>query len=136
MISGTVISHPKFVFHDGGISDKILISLGSDNGTTVMVKTTSRGYRHDYHFGCQCEHRHPSFHLVQNSCFLEKPTWVCLNEFYEFNAPQLFAKRRAGHYREIGILPQELNDLLVQCVLQSNDISGLQERIVRRANGV
>lgn len=136
MISGTIISHPNFRFHDGGISNKILISLGISSGTTILVKTTSKGYRYMPTFGCQCEHRFPFFHLVQNSCCLALPTWVCLNEFYEFKADALEAKRIAGDFHQIGTLCGDLTRSLVECAIQSDGITGHQERILKAANGI
>lgn len=136
MIAGTIISHPKFVFHDGGVNDKILISLGSAKGITVLAKTTSKSYRYDVLFGCQCRHRFPNFHLVQNCCCLPLPTWVCLNEYYEFDAEQLAMKQAAGHFRYLGNLPGDLTRLLVECATESDDISSHQEQIVRLSNGL
>ena len=136
MTPGTIILHPNFRFHDGGVSNKILISLGQHNDITVLAKTTSKGYRYDTAFGCQCEARFPCFHLVQNCCTLPKPTWVCLNEFYEFTGSELLLKRSAGEYRHMGDLSPDLTRLLIECVLSSDDISGRQENIVRAANGL
>lgn len=134
MTPGKIILHPNFVFHDGAVSNKILISLGTKDDTTVFVKTTSKGYRYDHTFGCQCKHRFPNFHLVQNCCLLAKPTWVCLNEYYEFDRRTLEIKYASGDYKFIGDLNQDLTDRLVQCAIETDDISIHQEKIVRAAN--
>jgi hypothetical protein len=136
MTPGTVIHFPKFVFHDGAVRDKYLIALGSSFGITVLVKTTSKGWRYLLTYGCQSRHRFPCFHLVQNCCQFPKPTWVCLDDYYEFDDVELARREQAGEFRIAHILPSGIAADLAQCAIDSDDISGQQERIVRATNGL
>lgn len=136
MSPGTVIHFPNFVFHDGAVRDKYLISLGTASGITVLVKTTSKGWRYLLTYGCQCKHRFPNFHLVQNCCQFPKPTWACLVEYYEFDNLKLLQKKQAGDFSIVHSLPKNIALELAQCAADSNDISGRHELIVRDANGL
>lgn len=76
MIPGRVIFWRDFSFDDGGVSDKLLVIVGTDgNGTRLMLKTTSqsRSYRPDAdgcHFGSSV-HR-----FKQYLGGFRIPTWV------------------------------------------------------------
>lgn len=131
MTPGTIFTDQNFVFHDGEVGNKILISLGAKSGVVVVAKTTSRGHRYKTVFGCQVKDRFPNYYLVQNCCVLSKPTWICLDEFYEFSANQLVQKHFAGHTKCIGNLPDEITADLICCALNSLDISTAQEEILK-----
>lgn len=130
MTPGSIFFDKKFVFHDGEDGKKILISLGTSSGVTLVAKTTSQGHRYGCNFGCQHKDRFPNFHLVQNCCVLSKPTWVCLSEFYEFNDAQLLKKKFGGDIEHIGDLSNEITKSLLECAVASEDITELQEKIV------
>jgi len=134
MTPGTIFQHQNFRFHDGAIGNKILIVLGSLDGVTVVVKTTSRSSRYSSSYGCQPRDRFQNFHLVQNCCILSKATWVCLDEYYEFSDKKLLALHFAGHVKQLGCLSEAITSELVACALESNDISSYQESIIRLAN--
>jgi hypothetical protein len=134
MTPGTVFSDQNFRFHDGGYAKKILIVLGSANGTTVVAKTTSKSHRFSSAFGCQPNDRFQNFHLVENCCLLSKATWVCLDEYYELRDRKLVAKHFAGEVKHMGYLPPDITSMLVSCTLDSADLSHSQEAIVRAAN--
>lgn len=136
MTPGTVIHFPNFVFHDGAVRDKYLIVLGSAFGVTVLVKTTSKGWRYLLTYGCQSRHRYPCFHLVQNCCQFRKPTWVCLIDYYEFNDAELAQGEQVGDFHIAHLLPSNIALELVQCAIESDDISGKQQSVVRAANGL
>lgn len=108
MTPGTVIHFPNFVFHDGAIRDKYLIALGSALGITVL----------------------------QNCCQFPKPTWVCLDDYYEFDDQELARRGQAGDFQIAHILPPGIAVELAQCAIDSDDISGEQASIVRAANGL
>lgn len=87
MTPGTFFVDKHFRFYDGEEAQKILVALGTNHDVTIVVKTTSRGVRYRNEYGCHADHRFPNFHLVKGCCCLPKPTWVCLDEYYEFNPP-------------------------------------------------
>ena len=98
-----------------------------------MVKTTSQGRRFRNDFGCQADHRFPNFHLVKGCCCLSKPTWVCLDEYYEFKDSELLQRHFSGDIDRIGLVTDEITIALMECALQSEDISPRQTRIVQTA---
>jgi len=53
-------------------------------------------------------------------------TWICLDDFYEFDATELLQGSFSGRIQHIGDLPSSMLLALISCALQSDDISGLQ----------
>ncbi len=133
MTPGTLFVDRHFTFHDGDEARKILVSLGTAHGITLVVKTTSQGKRYKNDFGCQSDHRFPNFHLVQNCCCLSKPTWVCLDEYYEFKDAELLQRHFSGEINRIGTLSDDLTEAMMSCALASEDISARQAAIVQSA---
>ena len=131
MKPGTILLHKDFVFADGATADKYLITLGSEAGIAILVKTTSKGVRYRNDHGCQAAGRFPAFLLTVGCCCLPKSTWVCINEFYEIAEADLQAKLVAGQVYKHGELPAELIRDLQVCVATCDDISAYQERVVR-----
>lgn len=133
MTPGTLFFDRHFRFYDGEEGQKILIALGTAHGVTMVVKTTSQGRRFRNDFGCQADHRFPNFHLVKGCCCLSKPTWVCLDEYYEFKDSELLQKHFSGDINRIGLLTDPITVAVMECALQSEDISPRQTRIVQTA---
>lgn len=133
MTPGTLFFDRHFRFYDGEEGQKILIALGTAHGVTVVVKTTSQSRRFRNDFGCQTDHRFPNFHLVKGCCCLSKPTWVCLDEYYEFKDSELLQRHFSGDIDRIGLLTDEITIALMECALQSEDISPRQTHIVQTA---
>lgn len=133
MKPGTLFFYRDFRFHDGGSADKIIVALGSSQGVTLVVKTTSQGKRYLNDYGCQADHRFPSYHLVKNCCCLEKPTWIVLGEFYELKYAELVQKNFTGDLRRIGELSDDITIDLMKCSIQSDDISSHQASIVQNS---
>jgi hypothetical protein len=133
MTPGTLFFDRHFRFYDGEEGQKILIALGTAHGITIVVKTTSQGRRFRNDFGCQADHRFPNFHLVKGCCCLSKPTWVCLDEYYEFKDSELLQRHFSGDINRIGLLTDEIAIALMECALQSEDISPRQTHIVQTA---
>lgn len=131
MTPGTIFTDQTFVFHDGKVGNKILVSLGAKSGVIVVAKATSQGQKYSSIFGCQIKDRFPNFFLVQNCCVLAKPTWICLHEFYEFSAADLLKKHFSGDTKSIGNLPDEITVDLIECALNSLDISAAQVKILK-----
>lgn len=133
MTPGTLFFDSSFAFHDGEIGKKIFVVLGTSSGITIVAKTTSNGKNYLNDFGCQENHRFPNFHLVQNCCCLSKPTWVCLDEFYELKDTDLLQRHFNGQVNRIGELPKEITIKLLTCTLNSQDISYKQSDITKDA---
>lgn len=131
MEPGTLFFYRNFKFQDGEKKDKIIIVLGSLKGIVLVVKTTSQGRRFLLEYGCQVNHRFPNFHLVKNSCCLPKPTWVVLDDFYELKNAELLERHFAGDICRIGKLSEELTVDLIECAIQSEDITPFQVNIIR-----
>ena len=136
MTPGTFFFDSQFKFHDGEDGQKIFITIGSDRGITLVVKTTSKGKRYLNDFGCQSDHRFQNFHLVKNCCCLSKPTWIDLGEFYEFNDTDLLQKHFSGQVSRIGTLTDELTIDLMKCSIKSYDISSRQIAIVQASMNI
>jgi hypothetical protein len=133
MTPGTLFFDRHFRFHDGEEGQKILIALGTAHGVTIVVKTTSQARRFRNDYGCQFEHRFPNFHLVKGCCCLTKPTWVCLDEYYEFKDSELLQRHFSGDINRIGTLTDAIAIELMECALRSDDISPRQSDIVQTA---
>lgn len=133
MSPGSIIIHDNFTFHDGKVGKKFLIVLGSHEGDCVLVKTTSRGTRYLLDFGCQIKHRFPNFHLVKGCCCLPLQTWVCLHEFYLMKDKDLLTKHFNKEVFKHGELTNEIYKMLCDCALNSDDISGIHEFIIKES---
>lgn len=133
MTPGIFFFDTAFVFRDGGHGQKILVTLGSGQGITVVVKSTSQGRRYSIHQGCQVTDRFANFYLHLGSCCLTKPTWICLDEFYEFNDRELLQRHFDGQIKRIGELSDTETLELLRCALASEDISGRQSGILKSA---
>lgn len=130
MTPSSIIFHDNFVFHDGSIGKKYLIILGSHEGQSVAVKTTSKGLRYLLDYGCQIAHRFPNFHLVAGCCCFPLPTWVCFGEFYLFMHSDLIAKHFKSEVFKYGELDVKIFDELIKCVLKSDDIPTFHAEII------
>ncbi len=131
MTPGSIILHDNFIFHDGAVGKKYLIILASHNGQSLMVKTTSQGSRYLIDYGCQITHRYPNFHLVKDCSCFPLPTWVSLDEFYLFKDSDLLAKHFNGDIYKHGDLSAEIHAELLDCALNSEDISELHINIIQ-----
>ncbi|MGH8591005.1 MAG: hypothetical protein ACREXX_17260 [Gammaproteobacteria bacterium] len=133
MTPGTLFFDTRFVFHDGEEGRKIIVVLGSGRGVTIVVKSTSQGRRYRNDYGCQADHRFPNFHLVQGCCCLAKPTWVCLDEYYEFRDSKLLQRHFSAEIDRIGVLTDAITIELLECALATEDINRRQAAIVQTA---
>lgn len=131
MNPGSIFFHPQFVFHDGSKADKLVFVLGTTPSKLVVAKTTSQArYRRLTH-GCQGSDHYPGYLLTLGCCFLKKNTWLCFNEFYEFDIAQLQAKMVLGEIYRMGEVSAELARDAQACAVSTDDITNDQEQIVR-----
>lgn len=131
MAPGTIIFHKDFKFSDGATKDKYLVVLGNlKTGVLLMAKTTSKGHRYRLDFGCQTANRYPAFYLSKGSCCFPVCTWICLDEFYEFNETALMQVMARGEVYRYGELENSLIRDLQFCAKGSDDISSHQEAMI------
>lgn len=133
MVPGTVLFDKDFRFHDGQKGEKLFLVLSDGrNGTYITVKTTSNDSRFGVTYGCQITARFPHFFLPKGSCFLESHTWLCLDEFYEFDARALISRITTGHIHRIGVMTVELTREVQSCAISCFDILEEHAEVLRQ----
>lgn len=130
MIPGSIFFDKNFNFHDGESGEKLFVVLGTEKGITLAAKTTSRNFGKGIDYGCQPNDRFHNFHLPVNTCYLKKPTWVCLNEFYELNQSKLLQKHFSGIVNHLCDLEANITREIQDCAVISDDITPSQEKII------
>jgi hypothetical protein len=138
MMAGTVFFDEQFLFEDGELGKKLFVILGSGsvdgNSVFLCVKTTSKGYRYKNDHGCQSNHRIPNFHIAKHACqFFSKPTWICLDSYYELAYAPFLKKHCDGIMRRLGVLPTDITKCLLDCALMTDDITGKQCELVKQS---
>lgn len=131
MTPGSIFFDRNFAFQDGESGEKLFVIIGTHSGTTVVAKTTSRPYGKGINYGCQPDDRFHNFHLPSNTCYLKKVTWICLDEFYEFNNAQLLQKRFSGDVNYICDLEEQIAREVQECALQSLDLSPAHGAVIQ-----
>jgi hypothetical protein len=136
MVPGTILFDPKFRFHDGNTGEKLFVVLNDGrNGSFIAVKTTSNDSRYTFVCGCQILGRYPHFYLPKGSCCLGDHTWLCLDEFYEFGADQLFQRVTETRINRIGVLPTDIIRQILSCATSCEDISETHADDIREVWG-
>lgn len=132
MIPGTVLHDPQFVFKDGEVGNKLFIVLNDGSaGYYVTARSTSNPMSKSDTPGCHLGDRQPNFFIPKSVSGLKKDTWVCLDDFYDFDADELLTGHFSGRIHKIRELPKEITDALIECVLSSDDISGTQVAAIK-----
>lgn len=131
MTPGSVFFDRSFSFHDNESGEKLFVVLGWSNMSAIVAKTTSRQHERGLTFGCQPKDRFHNFYLPQHSCYFKKCTWVCLDEFYEINAGVALQKRLSGIINPVCNLIDDQIKAIQLCALESDDISGIHESIIK-----
>jgi len=133
MTPGTFLVDDNFKFRDEKTGKKIFAILNNGVlGSYIAVKTTSKGDRYGIQYGCQIMDRFPNFHFVQASCFLQKNTWIQLDDFFEFDAQKLIQKVTNGEIHRIGVLEPSQTIELLTCASHSDDISSIHEKEIKK----
>lgn len=130
MTPGSVFFDRHFAFKDDEVGRKLFIALGSINGVYVVAKTTSQQHGRGRGYGCQPHDRFHNFYLPPFCCKLDGETWVCLDEFYEFDAATVLRKKFGGIIDPICDLPHTIMQELQACALLSDDISAAHEQAI------
>ncbi len=131
MNPGSVFFDEEFAFHDGESGEKLFLVLGTVATISVVAKTTSRQNGRGTVFGCQPSDRFHNFFLPPRSCYFKKPTWICLDEFYELNPLDMLQKRYDGKIKPVCDVIASMLRLIQDCALISLDISEDQAKVVR-----
>lgn len=132
MKPGTIFCDHEFRFDDGTTSKKYIILLNDGNpGYYIIVKTTSNDNCKGYQFGCQLEDRYPNFFLPCNGCEFPKNTWVELEQYYEYPLNEMLKKHVSKELEHYGILDENITCQLLECVLESEDISMKDREVVQ-----
>ncbi len=124
MVPGTILHDPNFRFHDGKAGNKLFVVLNDGrDGHYIAVKTTSRGDRYTFVYGCQVLGRFPHFYLPPQSCCLDGQSWLCLDEFYELDVSILNRRLLDLAINRIGVLPEPITLEVMGCAISCDDIS-------------
>lgn len=127
---GSIFIHHNFAFKDGETGKKLMVILGNFNNHVVVAKTTSKQHDRGITYGCQPSDRFHNFYLPQGSCFFQKCTWICLDEFFEFTDKDLLEARLRNELYLSGKLENHHLSKLQNCALKSLDISEKQEQTI------
>ncbi len=131
MTPGAVLHDPQFRFRDGGTGNKLFVILNDGTaGFYIAVRTTSQAKDKSRSTGCHLKDWQQNFFIPKDDGCFKKDTWICLDDFYEFDATELLQGSFSGRIQHIGELPSSMLLALISCALQSDDISGLQSLAV------
>ena len=129
MTPGTILCDDEFLFSNGSTGKKLLIVLNDgENGSYIVIKTTSKSDFKGTDYGCQSTDRYPNFFCPKGSCCLKHDTWIQLDQFFEFKAHELLARHFTGKIKRIGILPDQILKELLDCAIGCQDITSDQAK--------
>lgn len=135
MTPGTILHDQQFPFSDGTKGNKLVILLTSlaDSYFYIGAKTTSKDKHKGKNTGCQHKDIYPNFFIPKGTSSFPINTWVSLDEFYEFKHTELIQRHFSGEIKTIGTLDNNLTIKLLNCALQSEDITLHQETAIKAA---
>lgn len=135
MTPGTILHDQKFPFSDGTTGNKLVVLLTSlaDGFFYIGAKTTSKEKHKGKNSGCQHKDIYPNFFIPKGTSSFSVDTWVSLDEFYEFKSTELIQRHFSGEIKTIGTLHSNLTIKLLNCALQSEDITLHQEAAIKTA---
>lgn len=134
MKPGTILFDARFKFHDGAVGEKLLLVLSNgESGIYVIAKTTSKQGYYGTRYGCQTGTRYPCFFLPRGCSCFPLDTWVCLDEFYEFNRAKVLERHfRDPTFKRQGELSDAITLEVLKCVIgDSQDVSGSQLEMIK-----
>jgi len=132
MTPGSVLHDSEFHFHDGETGNKLFVILNDGSaGAYVAVRTTSQAKNKSRSEGCHLDDWQQNFFVPKAKGCFTKNTWICLDDFYEFNTTELLQGRFSGRINSIGELSSPVFQALIDCALHSDDISGLQAQAIQ-----
>lgn len=134
LMKGSVFHHPKFVFKDGEIGNKLLVLLNTPqkNDPYLIVKTTSQETSQQITRPKipGCNQVFSVFFVPCKGFFFDKDTWIILDEIYPFT-PDSFTKD--PDLKKIGDLDLKLTDKVIDCLLLvgKDDITPAYEKLLK-----
>jgi len=132
MTPGAVLHDPQFRFKDGETGNKLFVILNDGSaGFYVAARTTSQAKGKNRSEGCHLDDWQQNFFTPKAKGCFKKATWICLDDFYEFNAIELLQGRFSGRISSVGELSSPIFQALIDCALHSDDISGLQAQAIQ-----
>jgi hypothetical protein len=133
MQAGSVLLDSKFEFSDGTTGQKIFVVLTDiTDDEVIVVKTTSNSIHKCNIFGCNHDDRYPNFFLPLSSCHFVMNTWIMLDEYFSFSATDLVQKISDIEIEQKFVMSEKNFTLLLECCIDSEDISGNQAIILQR----
>lgn len=132
MSPGTIFYHKNFKFKNGGTKDKLVIVLAKlDTNEIITVVTTSKNKNKGNLQGCQINDRYPNFYIPKGSSSFRKDTWINLDDFYPFPLQEIFDDKCNGDIEVKSTLDETMFVALLNCSIESQDISDYQEDAIR-----
>jgi hypothetical protein len=135
LIPGTILYDQNFCFSDGTRGNKLVVLLTSltDGHFYIGAKTTSKEKHKGKNAGCQHKDTYPNFFIPKGTSSFLVDTWVGLDEFYEFKHTELIQRHFSGEIKTIATLDKTLTIKLLNCTIQSEDITLHQETAIKTA---
>jgi hypothetical protein len=132
MKQGTVYFHIGCRFHDGEIGDKLFIILNTPrpNEHFITCKTTSQQKWRSDREGC---HSHDNYYVIrENYDLFNEKTWVQFHDYYPISQELLQRYINNGTVRKMADLRNQTIKAIINCIGNSNDISGLYWSMINR----
>lgn len=131
MNPGTVILDKEFEFSDGTKKPKYLVILNDGaNGQYIAIKTTSQPEFKSRNPGCQSNKFFSCFYLPKGSCCMPGNTWLMLNDLHHLEAMEMIRGKFSHRIEHIGELPPVILKDLLDCTIDSEDITAAQQQIL------
>ncbi|MGH7598642.1 MAG: hypothetical protein ACREOI_19995 [bacterium] len=132
MTPGTLLCDTNFKFSNGTFGKKILVVLKDGSSYPyIVIKVTSQQKNRGTKYGCQLTDRLPNFFLPQGCCYLKEHTWVQLEDFRKFDMTEFLNAHFSGQIVKLAELPWKITLELLECAIQSDDISVAQQKVLQ-----
>lgn len=132
MRQGTVYFHKGCRFHDGEIGDKLFIILNTprSNEYFITCKTTSQQKWRSDKKGCNSNDNY--YVLKENYDFFNEKTWVQFHDYYTISQELLQRYINNGIITKMANLKNQTIRAIINCIGNSDDISGLYWSMINR----
>jgi hypothetical protein len=132
---GAVFHDPDFVFQDGERGNKLFIVLAATGKVCIVARTTSKPSGKSRSYGCHHDDRFPNFFIPREAGIFREDTWICLDYLVEFIQTEFEQKTTNDNIRKITELSRGLLLDLLQCAIDSDDVTENQERALQETLG-
>lgn len=128
---GEVYHDQRFEFEDGHIASKLMIVLADGEALLLAALTTSNPKHKKRERGCNSNHWGQYFYLPVDEAKFDQETWISLEKIWPLNPAKFREKMRARQLnKRFDLHPATMRDIL-ECALQSEDITAEQERLLQ-----